>query len=71
MTPTMIQKSYLWPMMGVPSVFIPNIDEKRVSGNVMNAMMVSVLMVSFCFVVSMAPFASRIALRVSKSVFVR
>ncbi len=69
MTPTIIQKSCECPMIGVASVFMPNIDEKSVSGKVMNAMIVSVLMVSFCFVLSIESFAERIAMRVSKSAF--
>ena len=65
MTPTMIQKSALLPIIGVNSVFIPNIELKSVKGNVTNAMMVSVFMISFCLVVSMALFVSLSAVSVS------
>ena len=57
--PITSQKSWGIPIIGIFSVFIPNNDEIKVSGNVIKATIVSIFIISFVFVVRSESFVIR------------
>ncbi len=69
--PKIIQKSPVWPTMGVETVFIPNIEVNSVRGKVMKARIVKIFIISFCFVVRSAVLVSRKSSSVSTREAVR